>query len=530
MAGEVILRAAVYNRFWHSMGGGERHSGMVAQRLAAGGVEVDLIGHSDVSISDLSARLALDLSATTLRIVPDRGEDHMSEVSAEYDLFINGTYMSRVHAQSARSAYLCYFPTPFDHELTAAHRMAIRYVGPLARGYEHIHTPYHFGKGWYPPEGGRRRRWTWSNGHGVLRFAPGPELELAADFGRPGCNEPAQVCITTESGELARITAATTFAPHRLIVPASEGPRELHFASDTFSPRGSDERQLGFALSRLREAGTSLDPRRFVANRFPWLLRNPRDLSFAETYTVILANSAYTQSWIKTLWSAESEILFPPIDIDGVTPRAQRDQVILTTGRFFAPGHGHSKRQLEMVQMFAELVRGGQLPGWKLVVVGGCEEKQRPYLEQVTTAAAGLPVEIHANAPRELLESLMSSAAIFWSATGYGEDTDKRPWTNEHFGMTTAEAMAGGCVPVVIDRAGQREIVRDGIDGFRWADAQQLRIRTIQVATDDSLRARLAGSAIARAADFSDEAFARRWQTIADTHDLLKTDPARRSN
>jgi len=124
----------------------------------------------------------------------------------------------------------------------------------------------------------------------------------------------------------------------------------------------------------------------------------------------------------------------------------------------------------------------------------------------------------------------MSSAAIFWSATGYGEDTDKRPWTNEHFGMTTAEAMAGGCVPVVIDRAGQREIVRDGIDGFRWADAQQLRIRTIQVATDDSLRARLAGSAIARAADFSDEAFARRWQTIADTHDLLKTDPARRSN
>ncbi len=86
----------------------------------------------------------------------------------------------------------------------------------------------------------------------------------------------------------------------------------------------------------------------------------------------------------------------------------------------------------------------------------------------------------------------MSSASIFWSATGLGENTEKRPWTNEHFGMTTAEAMAGGCVPVVIDRAGQQEIVRDGVDGFRWNSDEQWRIRTVQVATNDALRARLA--------------------------------------
>jgi glycosyltransferase involved in cell wall biosynthesis len=252
------------------------------------------------------------------------------------------------------------------------------------------------------------------------------------------------------------------------------------------------------------------------------LLRNPRDLSFVDTYTVLLANSAYTQDWISRLWNADSDILFPPIDTRGVSPSAQRERIILTTGRFFAPGHGHSKRQLEMVQMFGELMRSGQLDGWQLVVVGGCEDKQRPYLEKVRAAAAGLPVQIHANAPRRLVESLMSSASIFWSATGFGEDTEKRPWTNEHFGMTTAEAMAGGCVPVVIDRAGQREIVREGIDGFRWNDPQQLRIRTVQVATDEALRKRLAGSAIQRAADFSDAAFAQRWQSIVDTHELIR--------
>jgi glycosyltransferase involved in cell wall biosynthesis len=86
--------------------------------------------------------------------------------------------------------------------------------------------------------------------------------------------------------------------------------------------------------------------------------------------------------------------------------------------------------------------------------------------------------------------ALMSNAAVFWSATGYGEDA-RAPWASEHFGMTTAEAMAGGCVPVVIDRAGQRETVRDGVDGFRWSTPEELFARTVQLAGDEPLRERL---------------------------------------
>jgi glycosyltransferase involved in cell wall biosynthesis len=171
--------------------------------------------------------------------------------------------------------------------------------------------------------------------------------------------------------------------------------------------------------------------------------------------------------------------------------------------------------------MFGQLVRSGQLDGWRLVVLGGCEPKQRAYLDRVKHEAAGLPIDIHANAARSLVESQMSTASIFWSATGLGEDTEKRPWTNEHFGMTTAEAMAGGCVPVVIDRAGQREIVRDGVDGFRWDSDPQWRIRTVQVATDEKLRARLSASAIERVQQFSDDAFALRWAELAKTYDLM---------
>ena len=56
------MRAAVYNRFWHSQGGGERHSGMIASVLSHDGVEVDLLGHTDVDKDELADHLGLDLS------------------------------------------------------------------------------------------------------------------------------------------------------------------------------------------------------------------------------------------------------------------------------------------------------------------------------------------------------------------------------------------------------------------------------------------------------------------------------------
>ncbi|MBW3551384.1 MAG: hypothetical protein KY442_11435, partial [Proteobacteria bacterium] len=48
------------------------------------------------------------------------------------------------------------------------------------------------------------------------------------------------------------------------------------------------------------------------------------------------------------------------------------------------------------------------------------------------------------------VEHLLSTSSVFWSATGYGEDEHKAPWASEHFGMTTAEAMAAAGGPSVL--------------------------------------------------------------------------------
>jgi glycosyltransferase involved in cell wall biosynthesis len=513
------LKTAVYNRFLQSMGGGERHSGMLAQVLAEDGHEVDLIAHDDVGKEILADHLGLQLGKVNLRVVPDEGEERLARVSEEYDLFVNATYMSRLAPRAKHNLYLCFFPTPVDHDLTGWRRTAVRLLGAWARppegGFQY--GAFHrFGIGWFPPEGGRRRSYTWTSGEAWLTLVPGPATSLTFDVGRPGAAGPATLRISDEDGnELATATADPS-GFHRVAV--SIGVREhdarLKFESGTFVPGPGDSRSLGVAVSRLRLVGNARGPRQFLAERFPWLLRDPRDTSWLKAYERVLANSEFTRGWIRRYWDVDADLLFPPIRVHELHPAAKR-QAIVTVGRFIARGHGHSKKQLEMVKAFGEMVRRGSLPGWKLHVVGGLEPAQRAYFDQVAQAAEGLPVELHPNAPRPLVEQLLATSSVFWSATGLGEDEQTAPWTFEHFGMTTVEAMAAGCVPVVIDKAGQREIVRHGQDGYRWSTVEELEARTGEVAADPELRDRLGTAAIERAADFSDEAFAARWREIA---------------
>ena len=512
------MRAAVYDRFWHSQGGGERHSGMIASVLSHDGVDVDLLGHTQVDVDELADHLGLDLSRVRLRVVPDRGDLELAAVSAEYDLFVNGTYMSRLAPRAGHNAYLCYFPTPFDADLAPWRRVLTRRLGRYVRA----HTGgFDFGVGWFPPEGGRRRQWTWTSGDAVLALPPGGARTLRFELGGPGLSSPVPLTVTDQDGTvLGQYTATSQFVVQRLHVVDGRGT-ELHFRSPTFVPGGGDDRTLGVALSRLRLEGGRYGPRELVAYRFPWLLRDPADRAFLASYDTIMANSEYTRGWIRTFWKTDADVLFPPIQTQRLTPSPIREKAIVTVGRFFSPGLGHAKRQLEMVEFFAQAHRSGAIPpDWSFHVIGGCEPSQRPYLDQVRAAGEGVPVHVVENAPRALVEQRLSTSSVFWSATGYGEDETKAPWSSEHFGMTTVEAMAGGCVPVVIDKAGQKEIVREGVDGYRWTTPEQLVSLTARLIADPELLSTLSASATVRAEDYSEAAFADRWHAIATARGL----------
>jgi glycosyltransferase involved in cell wall biosynthesis len=136
-------------------------------------------------------------------------------------------------------------------------------------------------------------------------------------------------------------------------------------------------------------------------------------------------------------------------------------------------------------------------------------DDERAFLEEVRALGAGAPVQLLANVSHEDMRGLYRRARIFWHAAGLGHDEATHPEQSEHFGAVTVEAMAAGCVPVVIRRGGQPEIVEHGVTGFLWDTPEELEACTLALVNDEGLRERMATAARRRARAFSREAFCR---------------------
>jgi glycosyltransferase involved in cell wall biosynthesis len=225
-----------------------------------------------------------------------------------------------------------------------------------------------------------------------------------------------------------------------------------------------------------------------------------------DTYDRVLSNSAYTREWVAKMWRRDSDVLYPPVT--SFLPYEKRP-MILGVGRFFVPGTGHNKKQLEMVKAFRQLREQEEtgVGDWELHLAGGCAPEHEPYLDQVREAAEGLPVTLHRDATGAELARLYGEASIFWHAAGMGEHPTRHPERQEHFGITTVEAMSAGAVPVVIDAAGQAEIVDEGVSGFRFTTTQDLVAATIRLIEDETLRRTMSEAAETRAQAFEWEAF-----------------------
>ncbi len=141
------------------------------------------------------------------------------------------------------------------------------------------------------------------------------------------------------------------------------------------------------------------------------------------------------------------------------------------------------------------------------------------YLDQVYAAAQGYPIHVEASLPFEKLVQRYQHAAVYWHAAGFGEDEERAPIKAEHFGITTVEAMAAGCVPVVVARGGQTELVTHGVDGYLWQTLDELDAYTLRLLQDEELRRTMAAAARQSARRFDQRHFtANLAATLAAAH------------
>ncbi len=227
---------------------------------------------------------------------------------------------------------------------------------------------------------------------------------------------------------------------------------------------------------------------------------------YADKYDYIIYNSKYTGEWIKKKWKVNPTThIYPPVDMLDSEEKPVKEDIILSVARFEIGG---SKQQFEMIKAFIDLEKrySENLKNWRLILSGG-SIKNNTYLNKIENFLSSLQnnkIELKVNISIDELKDLYKKAKIFWHFCGLNQ-TD--PSMIEHFGMSIVEAMQNWCVPIVFDGGGQREIVEDGISGYRFSNLRELKAKTMKLIRDENLLNKLSEGAFKRGKDFTKEMF-----------------------
>lgn len=186
----------------------------------------------------------------------------------------------------------------------------------------------------------------------------------------------------------------------------------------------------------------------------------------------VVVNSRFTKKIVDQEYGINSKVIYPPVS-DIV--EQSKEKIILSVGRF-EPSL-NVKQQDKLIEAFKVLSK--DLPEWKLVLVGASSSDE--YIDSLKKKA-GKHVEIITNAPYSKVQELYGKSSIYWHAAGLNVDQDKNPELTEHFGITTAEAISAGCIPLVVPKGGQTEVVP--ASDFYWNSIEELVDLTTKVAHD----------------------------------------------
>lgn len=207
-----------------------------------------------------------------------------------------------------------------------------------------------------------------------------------------------------------------------------------------------------------------------ATNRLPIV-----DMFKLTSVSSIVVNSQFTKAVIdNTFHTSRSVVLYPPVDTKIFDVHRRKEKLILNVGRFASPSH--PKRQDVLISAFRELSKDPSASDWQLVLAGGVSDQDKLF--ELKKSAEGLNIKFIENPTFIELVKLYESSAIYWHAAGFEVDESVNPEAVEHFGITTVEAMAAGCVPVVIGKGGQKEIV-DIDSGYLCQSVEEIAQQTL---------------------------------------------------
>jgi len=197
----------------------------------------------------------------------------------------------------------------------------------------------------------------------------------------------------------------------------------------------------------------------------------------------LLAVSDFTRHIVKEKWGRDSTILYPPCPVDLYDNlNLPKENLVITVGRM-AP----EKR----MELFSEIA--WRLPDVKFVIIGSIAPgKESYYYKLRATAPANVSFAV---SPLRKVRDILGRAKAYVHCAH-----------DEHFGITIVEAMAAGCVPIVHNSGGPREIVTENV-GYKWNKVDEAVQQVSNVIEKDEPRKELSKAAEFRSKQFGSDVF-----------------------
>jgi glycosyltransferase involved in cell wall biosynthesis len=224
-------------------------------------------------------------------------------------------------------------------------------------------------------------------------------------------------------------------------------------------------------------------------------------------FSKIICNSEFTAKFYQDNLPSKITVLYPPVDIEKFKSSKNKENIILSVGRF--DNVLNAKKQDVLIDAFKLLFEREDIKNWKLILVGGSliDPDKNSYLKYLKEKAEELPIEFIVNPNFDDLKEIYSRSKIYWHAAGFDVDEKKHPENTEHFGMTVVEGMASGLVPVVIAKGGIPEIICDGIDGYLWKNIDELIFKTKSLIDSSQDLEKMSEKALIKCQKFSKDNF-----------------------
>lgn len=510
-----------------TMGGGEKHIGAVAEHLSYKH-DVTILTDNAFDMTVFKNRLNIDLSRVNVIVNNIKNNIDVSRFSYDFDLFINSTYQSTVYGFAKRNILFLFFPINIHSKFPIKIK---KWVRSFIENY--LFLGYKFISAYYPQEKycGEVGNWT-DNDICIFinkTFRASKIIFTYVDV--DNMNLRSRIKFVKLNG----VRVKYELSDKKLIIMLNEpqyskNDLRLRIYMNPISRNLSKHRQasnLGMFITNtsLVYPNKGKDFVKKMINHFikqQWIERlysfysNTTNIDFISSYDDFISNSLYTKHWTVKLLGVKSKMLPPPIDVDIFKSSSAKKNYIISVGRFFVGSH--NKKHIELIKAFKKMYNDNFeiMKFWEYHLCGGTTKGRanKIYLKMVKREAEGYPIFIHENISLSDLIKLYSESKIFLHASGYNEDERFAPEKFEHFGITTVEAMASGCVPVVINKAGQRQIVQNNFNGYLWNDIDSLISHTIRLIKSPKQMSILSERAIKCSKEFSRAVFNRNLNRI----------------